>query len=204
MINTLSSIRDQEIVASLLRYEERGLSLLYQNYSSSINGVIHRIVRSDDVAAEVLNDVFLKVFNNIASFDENKSKLYTWIARIARNASIDKLRSAEYKKKGVTSSMDANPFLENSSVTNESMDYINLSKILEVLDNDTKRMVEMIYLEGYTYDDCGSELEVPVSTVKTKVRRALMKLRTFLKDDINTYMSLWIVILFTYLIQLFK
>lgn len=204
MIKSLSGNRDQEIVASLLRYEEKGLSLLYQNYSGSINGVIHRIVKSEDVAAEVLNDVFLKVFNSISSFDESKSKLYTWIARIARNASIDKLRSAEYKKKSVTSSMDANPFLENNSATNDSMDYINLSKILEVLDNETKRMVEMIYLEGYTYDDCGNELEVPVSTVKTKVRRALMKLRTFLKDDINTYMSLWIVILFTYLVQLFK
>lgn len=185
---------------SLLRSgNEHGLRLLYRNYKDAIYGIILNIVKSESHSEEVLNDVFLKCFTNISSYDEAKSRLFTWMARIARNAAIDKVRTVEYRSSAKTFDI-SNPGTEKMAYSHDYIDHAGLAAILKVLDVDQKRMIEMVYLLGYTHQECSDELGVPLGTVKSNVRRGLMKLRESLGNDLHAMMSLIILVLIYFII----
>jgi RNA polymerase sigma-70 factor, ECF subfamily len=193
---------DDNIVSLLLRGEEEGLRILYRNYSSAIYGIINRIVPSQDEADEILNDTFLKIYNNITSYDKDKSKLFTWMARIARNGAIDKVRSAGFTKSKNTISLDkednSSKFFESSKVEDFGM-----QKIIAKMDSDLKLVLDYVYFQGYSHQDCADELGLPLGTVKTKVRRAILFLREELKDDLVHYMSIiFIISLFFYTLKM--
>ena len=71
---------------------------LYDHYSGALLGVISRIIKREELAEEILQDVFLKVWDRIGSYDPSKGKLFTWMLNIARNQAIDKTRSKEFSK----------------------------------------------------------------------------------------------------------
>ncbi len=184
---------DDSIVSLLLSNDEQGLRLLYRNYSSAIFGIISRIVPTSHEADEVLNDTFLKIYKNISSYDKDKSKLFTWMARIARNAAIDKRRSADFKQGQNTISLDSLPNYDSSYSESKNMDQ-GLSKMIASMDADLRQILEYVYLMGYSHQDCADELNIPLGTVKTKVRRAILILREGLKDDLVHLTGLSIIL----------
>jgi len=190
--------KEENILSLLLDGNETGLRLLYRNYKEAIYGIILNIVKSENHAEEVLNDVFLKFFNNIKSYDSSKSRLFTWMARIARNAAIDKIRTVDFKS-SVKSYEISNPVAQNLQYHHEHIDHSAIATILQALDVDQKRMIEMVYLLGYTHQECSDELNIPLGTVKTNIRRGLMKLRSVMGNDINAFIS-WIIIVLIYFI----
>src|SRR5215510_5984069 len=78
--------------------DRRALEYLYDHYAGALLGVVARILRKEELAEEVLQDVFLKVWDRIDSYDATKGKLFTWMLNIARNQAIDKTRSKEFSK----------------------------------------------------------------------------------------------------------
>lgn len=199
MVRTI--LYKEDNVLDLLRSgSEQGLRLLYRNYKDAIYGIILNIVKSEQHSEEVLNDVFLKCYNNIGSYDEAKSRLFTWMARIARNAAIDKVRTVEYRSGAKTYDI-SNPGTEKMAYSHDYIDHAGMAAILKILDVDQKRMIEMVYLLGYTHQECSDELGVPLGTVKSNVRRGLMKLREALGNDINALMSLIILVLIYFVIN---
>lgn len=186
-------LREENIVTLMLEGNEQGLRLLYRNYNEAIYGIIHHIVKSEQHAEEVLNDVFLKFYNGIKSYDPLKGRLFTWMARIARNAAIDKIRTLDYKSSR-SAVVDISVQL-NAPAQDVSVDHLGLAAVLKGLDFNQKRMIEMIYLMGYTHQECADELNMPLGTVKTNVRRGILKLREFLGNDLQAFISVMILIL---------
>jgi RNA polymerase sigma-70 factor (ECF subfamily) len=184
---------DDNIVALLLNGNEEGLRILYRNYSSAIYGIIYRIVASQQEADEILNDTFLKIYKNISAYEKDKSKLFTWMARIARNAAIDKVRSAGFNKSKQTSSLDiqdnSSRFFEMSS----SADF-GMQKLIGRMDEDLRQILDYVYFQGYSHQDCADALCLPLGTVKTKVRRAILFLREELKDDMPHLLSIFLLL----------
>lgn len=197
MQNTVQN-REENMLSLLLEGNEMGLRLLYRNYKEAIYGIILNIVKSENHAEEVLNDVFLKFFNNIKSYDSSKSRLFTWMARIARNAAIDKIRTVDFKSSARSYEI-SNPVAEKLQYQHEHIDHSAIASILQALDVDQKRMIEMVYLLGYTHQECSTELNIPLGTVKTNIRRGLLKLRSVMGNDINAFIS-WIIIVLIYFI----
>lgn len=197
MQNTVQN-REENMLSLLLEGNETGLRLLYRNYKEAIYGIILNIVKSENHAEEVLNDVFLKFFNNIKSYDSSKSRLFTWMARIARNAAIDKIRTVDFKSSARSYEI-SNPVAEKLQYQHEHIDHSAIASILQALDVDQKRMIEMVYLLGYTHQECSTELNIPLGTVKTNIRRGLLKLRSVMGNDINAFIS-WIIIVLIYFI----
>ncbi len=197
-MDTTIQNKEENILSLLLDGNEMGLRLLYRNYKESIYGIILNIVKSENHAEEVLNDVFLKFFNNIKSYDSSKSRLFTWMARIARNAAIDKIRTVDFKSSARSYEI-SNPVAEKLQYQHEHIDHSAIASILQALDVDQKRMIEMVYLLGYTHQECSEELNIPLGTVKTNIRRGLMKLRSVMGNDINAFIS-WIIIVLIYFI----
>lgn len=197
-MDTTIQNKEENILSLLLDGNEMGLRLLYRNYKESIYGIILNIVKSENHAEEVLNDVFLKFFNNIKSYDSSKSRLFTWMARIARNAAIDKIRTVDFKSSARSYEI-SNPVAEKLQYQHEHIDHTAIASILQALDVDQKRMIEMVYLLGYTHQECSTELNIPLGTVKTHIRRGLLKLRSVMGNDINAFIS-WIIIVLIYFI----
>ena len=142
-------------------------------------GVINKVVNDDQTSQDVLQDVFVKIWNNINRYDASKGRIYTWMLNIARNAAIDKLRSkGEIMKNKIQSGQD----IVDSSVvkgmkTEMVTDTIGLKQVVDGLKPEYQTIVNMAYFKGYTLDEISKTLEIPLGTVKTRMRSAMQLLR---------------------------
>ncbi|KPH11165.1 RNA polymerase subunit sigma-70 [Chryseobacterium sp. ERMR1:04] len=162
---------------------EAGFHYLYDHYSGALYGVIFRIVQSKEYTEEVIQDVFVKIWNAILQYDASKGRFYTWMINIARNTAIDYLKS-----KGFQNELKNQPlpdFVYNStelSTTNKTSDFIGFKNVLEGLEIDKQELIDLAYYQGYTQNEISEKLKIPLGTVKTKMRNALIKLKDLLKD----------------------
>lgn len=184
-MNTSKKITDIEIqITSLLSKGDRqAVNLAYQNYGNALYGIIRRIVKSDAVAEEVLQDVMVKVWQNAKNYNRSKGRLFTWLSNIARNASIDALRSARHNREQKTTSI-ANPVYENVGGTEElKIKDSGLEKIINSLDEKHRVLIDMAYFQGYSQREIEKELGIPLGTIKSRLRQAINELRTKLNND---------------------
>lgn len=154
-------------------------SYLYDNYSGSLYTVICQIVSDMEAANDVLQEVFINIWKKIASYDPAKGRLFTWMLNIARNASIDTVRSKSYQN-----SMKNTPVSVSSEVTgitNFNVDNIGLKKILQRLKPEHRVLIDLAYFKGYTHEEIADIENIPLGTVKTRIRNALLQLREYLK-----------------------
>ncbi len=174
---------EEELIVLLKEKNETGFHYLYDHYSGALYGIILRIVQSKEYTEEVIQDVFVKIWNSIHQYDASKGRFYTWIINIARNTAIDYLKS-----KGFQNELKNQPlpdFVYNTtelSTVNNSSDYIGFTNVLEGLETDKQELIDLAYYQGYTQHEISEKLKIPLGTVKTKMRNALMKLRDLLKD----------------------
>lgn len=156
-----------------------GLSYLYDHYSGALFGVIVRIVQKEELAEEVLQDVFLKIWDKIESYDAGKGRLFTWMLNIARNQAIDKLRSREISKSNKTKDIDSLVhIIDNQEQVEQRIDGIGVSEILKALPEEQRFVVDSLYFKGYTQSELAEESGIPLGTVKTRLRSAMQQLRT--------------------------
>lgn len=176
------TIEETELIKRLKAKDRSALSYLYDHYSGALFGVISRIIKNEDVAEEILQDVFLKVWHRIDSYDSLKGRLFTWMLNIARNQAIDKTRSGEFTKEKKTNTIeDYVTTLEGKDSNQQSVDAIGLAEVLDKLPEEQKFIVTQLYLKGYTHSEVAEEFNIPLGTVKTRLRLAMLALRTELK-----------------------
>lgn len=147
-------------------------------------GVITRILKKEELAEEVLQDVFLKVWDKIESYDPSKGRLFTWMLNIARNQAIDKTRSKEFSKGKKTGDIDnfVNR-IDREGYVEQKVESIGLPEMLKVLPDDQRFIIDQHYLKGYTQAEIAEEFNLPLGTVKTRMRLAMKELRTLLKIE---------------------
>lgn len=144
--------------------------------------MITRIVRDEDVAEEVLQDVFLKFWDKIDAYDSSKGRLFTWMLNIARNQAIDKTRSKEISKGRKTDDIDnLVGKIDKAEFDEQKVEAIGLKEVLIKLTDDQRFVIEKLYLEGYTQSEVSEEYNIPLGTVKTRTRMAMTELRTILE-----------------------
>ncbi len=179
---TLQVINEKELVLLLRQRDKRGFSALYDNYSPALYGIIRKIVRSEELAQDVMQDAFVKIWKNIDGYDASKGTLFTWILNIARNTAIDRVRSQSFKQTQSAQSLNGNsPLPEVASATHQAVDHIGLDKVLPLLRPEHQEIIEYVYFKGYTQTEVAESLNMPLGTVKTRVRMAIDHLRKILK-----------------------
>jgi RNA polymerase sigma-70 factor (ECF subfamily) len=169
--------QEQRLTQALKEGQKGALKQLYDQYSPALLGVIVRIVRQDEAAEEILQNVFLKVWNNIDAYDSSKGRLFTWMMNIARNASIDHLRSKQYKQNQSIQGLDENVSDLQEMIQTPNFDYIGLDTMVNALDARQQEIIDLIYFQGYTHVEASEALRIPLGTVKSRVRSAVMTLR---------------------------
>lgn len=177
------SQEEQSLVNSLLNRNREVIKLLYERYSAAIYGIISNVIPDEEAAKETLQDVFIKIWNNGDKYDASKGKLFTWMVQIARNVAIDTLRSSQYKKGNKTESLPNS--VSNTAAHSEEQQECDpaLRRVVSQLDESNRKIIELLYFEDYTQKEVSEELGLPLGTVKSKVRKAIMQLREMLAKE---------------------
>ncbi|MBC7722058.1 MAG: sigma-70 family RNA polymerase sigma factor [Pedobacter sp.] len=184
LTNYLEAVKkysETELVLLLKQRQQSAFSYLYDNYSGALLSVIVGVVSDSELANDVLQEVFIKIWRQIESYDNTKGRLFTWMLNVARNASIDTVRS-----KGFQNSLQNRELTESvydrGGTTQIQTDQMGLRKIVHLLKEEYKILVELAYFQGFTQDEIAKMLDIPLGTVKTRLRTALIQLRTVIKQ----------------------
>lgn len=173
---------EPELILLLKRGEETAYGYLYDQYGPALYGVILHVVRQQEMAEDILQEVFLKIYRNIDHYETSKGRLYTWMLHIARNSAIDTVRSTKFRdlKKIQPLENTVNTTADNNASSIPAIDHIGLDKIISALGEDHRKIIELAYFQGYTQEEVSRELDIPLGTVKTRVRSALIQIRKLL------------------------
>jgi len=173
---------EEELVLQLQNRNQQAFSYLYDNYAAALNGIIYRLVEDKELAEDILQEAFVKIWNNFASYDTTKGRLFTWMLNLTRNLTIDTLRSKGYKKQSKISGDEnsVSNFTDNKAVA-EKFDAMGIRKQLSNLKPEQRSIIDMAYFNGYTQDEISKELGIPLGTVKTRMRSAILELRKMLQ-----------------------
>lgn len=171
-------MEEPQLIAGLRAKDRKTIEYLYDKYSKALFTVISRIIVDKDIAEEVFHDAFIKITRKIDSYEESKGRLYTWMANICRNAAIDKTRSKEFSKDSKTNTIDQYVYgLESESGTSELVDGIGVKELLVNLNEEQRFVVECIYFKGFTHSEVAEEFDIPLGTVKSRIRAAINALK---------------------------
>jgi len=171
-----TNVSEEELIQRLKQQDESAMAILYDNYAAALFGVILRIVKSEAVAEDVMQESFVKIWTSFVQYDVEKGRLFTWIINIARNTAIDKIRSKQYRVGSRTTA------IEDSGVNNMESSYdikpeqLGLKEVVAKLNPDQKQIIDMMYFDGYTQSEVAEELSIPLGTVKTRSRAAIKML----------------------------
>jgi RNA polymerase sigma-70 factor (ECF subfamily) len=173
--------RSEDLVNLLQQKCEKGFSQLYDNYSDALFCEIYQIVARETIAEDLLQDTFVKIWKKIDTYDKSKASLYTWMLNIARNTSIDFIRSRknEFNRSILNDDILQSDYLIISDVIDNSnrLDFISIKNKAALLDYKYAVVLDLIYFEGFTYEQVANLLRLPLGTVKTRGRMALTLLK---------------------------
>ena len=173
---------EQELVSLLKNRDNKAFAYLYDHYSGALYNIIMQIVTDAELASDVLQEVFVIIWRKIELYDAAKGRLFTWMLNIARNASIDTLRSKGYQNSRKNQSIPDNvDTIQASDTTQPAVDTIGLRKVLGKLKEEQRVLIELAYFKGYTHEEIAEMEKIPLGTVKTRIRNALIQLRVYLK-----------------------
>ena len=172
----------EELLPLLLRKEERAFTQLYDMYSKSLFSIITNLINDREEAEDVLQEVFVKIWKNIETYNQSKGRLYTWMLNIARNTTIDKLRSKGFNnsQKNLSSDNFVHLLDDSNKLTNK-IDSIGLREFVDKLKPKCIQLIDLLFFKGFTQQEASEELEIPLGTVKTQNRMCMNDLRKFLK-----------------------
>lgn len=172
----------EELLPLILKKDNRAFTYVYDMYSKSLFAIITNLVKDREEAEDILQEVFVKIWKNIDSYDESKGRFYTWILNIARNTSIDKLRSKGFNNS--QKNLSADNFvhlLDDSNKLTNKIDTIGIQEFVKKLKPKCIQIIDLLFFKGYTQQEASEELEIPLGTVKTQNRNCINDLRNFLQ-----------------------
>lgn len=174
------SLSEADLIHALRHQEKIAAEALYDMYSSSLYGIIYRVVQHQELAEDILQETFVKIWHSFTSFDPEKGRLFTWMVNIARNLSIDKIRSKDFRNNSKNQDIEntVNSIDEQKS-TAINPELLGVKDLVDRLKPDQKTILDLIYFRGYTHVEAADELGIPLGTVKTRLRMGIITLRKY-------------------------
>ena len=182
MIKAKKTLSENDLVQALRQKDKIGAEALYDMYSGSLYGIIFRIVQHEEIAEDLLQDTFVKIWNSFSLYDPAKGRLFTWMVNVARNLSIDKIRSKDFRNSSKNQDIENTVnVLDEQRSTEINPDLIGVKELVKLLKPEQKSVLDLVYFRGYTHVEASEELGIPLGTVKTRMRMAIITLRKFFK-----------------------
>jgi len=172
----------ERITELLKAKDKRAIEVLYDQYAPNLYGVVLKIVRSEEIAQDVMQDAFVKVWQKADQYDASKGTLFTWLLNIFRNKAIDKTRSKHFVNNTKTQNLP--DFVYNDIQLSKSMntDTIGVKSMVKKLEFKYQEIIELVYFQGYTQREIEEMLNIPLGTVKSRLRIGLRELRNLFEQ----------------------
>lgn len=177
---TRTAIDDSQLLHAIAQRDQHAFMQLYQQYCNLVFSLALRVVRHHVLAEEVTQDVFLKIWQQPDRWDPAVGQFSSWLLTITRNAAIDRLRK-EQRHPIPNAGIDEPIFdraveapLSDSSLWFEGQ---LLARLIKELPDEQRQLIELAFYQGYTHSELAEGLQLPLGTVKTRLRSGLQKLR---------------------------
>lgn len=181
---------DDSLVTALEARDTRALEVLYDRYGDYVYSVCLRMVNDVQLAEDLTQEVFLRLWRRPDLFDATRGKFLTWLLSVARNRGIDERRSRGRRFRHETPpSLAAEEMLNSAASADEddvavlSDERIVIQRALSSLPPEQRLAIQLAYFGGYTQQEIATGLRQPLGTVKTRIRLGLQKLRLVLIDN---------------------
>ncbi|WP_290701201.1 sigma-70 family RNA polymerase sigma factor [Lacinutrix sp.] len=171
----MSTSIEQDIVDLLKNGDKKAISLLYQHYSGALLSVVKKVISDNDIAQDVLQESFIKVWKKGKTYDPSKAKLFTWLYRIFYNSAIDKVRSLNNKNNKEIQIEDSNVYKLTTKSLNQ--DTLDIQKHLSSLEIKYQVVLNALFFEGMTQQEASEELNIPLGTIKSRLKIGLRELK---------------------------
>jgi RNA polymerase sigma-70 factor, ECF subfamily len=181
-----TTVDTETLVQMVKSKSERGFNILYDNYCEALYGILMKFVQRTDVADDLLQDIFLKIWKNIDGFDSDKGSLFTWMLNIARNQAIDYLRSSCHRQQLLHVNNDLfmlhKEYVSSNVSSSSLLEYKDIKNKVLQLDAKYSNVIDLIFFYGCTYEQTARIMKLPVGTVKTRARKGLSILKTLYRQ----------------------
>ena len=179
----MTTVQDiNELLSRVARQDRSAFNDIYRATSAKLYGIVLRILHRRDLADEVLQEVYVKIWERAAEFDPKRASPITWMATIARNRALDEVR-----RKHPVSLEDHPEILDVASDEAGALDLVlrgedgkRLSECLNRLEPGRRQIVVLAYCNGFSRDELGQRFGQPANTIKTWLRRSLAQLKACL------------------------
>ncbi len=177
-MTAIKTYTEDGLVEALKMHDNDAFQYLYNNYKAALFTVVHQIITDKTIAQDVLQEAFITAWKNIDKYDASKGRLFTWLFNVTRNCAINTTRSKAYKSEQKNDSFDNYvTYVDEKDSMSLNVNQIGLRKQVQLLREDYKNVVELSYFNGCTHEEIAKILTIPVGTVKTRLRNALIELR---------------------------
>jgi RNA polymerase sigma-70 factor (ECF subfamily) len=173
----LSAEELQGMVTALKQKSAKGFTLLYDSYAPVLYGVVCRIIKDPALSEDILQEVFVKVWNNIDNYNTAKGAFFTWLMSITRNTTIDYMRSRQFKQSLKIQTITENEYDSENKEKDANMDIAGIYSNIARLEPKYRTIIELVYVQGFTHEETAGLVNLPLGTVKTRARTALQILR---------------------------
>lgn len=171
----MSALLEKHIVELLQERNDKAISLLYEHYGDTLYGVAYKVVRDEELAQDVLQESFVKIWKKSDSYDATKAKLFTWLFRITRNTAIDKLRSINTKTEREIQMDVSNVY--NVGIQSTRPELLDVRENLDKIDNKYQIVLDALFFQGMTQQEASEELDIPLGTIKSRLKIGLRELK---------------------------
>lgn len=173
----LNQIKTLELVISLQSKSEEAFAALYDHYAVALWSVTLKIVKNENVAEEILQDVFVKIWRYIDKYDSTKGTFFTWMLNITRNTCKDYFRSKQYQISLLQEELEDTHRQKLTHSFEKQQESAELLILTQKLEPKYKEIIELVYIYGYSQEEVSERLQIPLGTIKTRSREALRQLR---------------------------
>lgn len=185
-LHSRTTVDDLQLLRAIASGDQYAFMQLYQQYCNLVFSLALRVVRHQVMAEEVTQDVFLKIWQQPDRWNPALGQFSSWLLTITRNAAIDRLRKEQRHSAPQTATTE--PLFDQAIELSISDDPLwfegqELARLIHELPAEQRQLIELAFYQGYTHSELADRLQLPLGTVKTRLRSGLQKLRTLWDEN---------------------
>lgn len=171
------------LVARVSRGDEAAFAALYEKLSSRVFGLVRHLLRDDAQSEEVTQEIFVEAWQNASRYDPSRASVTTWLMTIAHRRAVDRIRSSQASrlrdlKVGIENFQEAYEPVEASAILHDESHRV--MNALRELSEEQRLVIQLAYFGGLTHVEVAEHLQLPLGTVKTRIRDGMQKLRSLM------------------------
>lgn len=185
----LLALSDADLITRIMKTEESALSALYDRYQRLVYSLAYQSIGEKNLAEEITQDVFIRIWEKAGSYRPEQGKVITWIVSITRNRTIDEYRRRRVRAENRAIDWeDLEPGEQSDNVNLEAevetaLLRQRIQSALATLPREQRQALSLAFFRGYTHMEIAASLQEPLGTIKTRIRSAMQKLQNILSED---------------------